>query len=180
MTNGLFEFLKTFAWPIVAVVALILFQAPLRQIIDQVPDLLSRSESIKIADVEIRAKRLALPDPDLRDIVSSLSFGDVRFILDNQISSGLQITRSYEALSPTEKAEWSRLTELKLATPLTKSQIDQINTTYHSNNNWGVVVSDNLVRIREYLLALMSNILKDIGKPGGEQASDEKPAPSRK
>jgi hypothetical protein len=171
MMDGLIQIIKTSAWPIVVIIALIIFQAPLRRTLGELPDLLSHSESIKIANVEFRAKRLVLPPRDLRDMISSLSFSDIRFILDHQLSYPLQITRNDEALPSTEKAEWSRLSEMKLVTPLGKAKLDEINATYHTNSNWGLEVSDNIVRIREYLVSLTFELLNEITKQGKDSVN---------
>ena len=150
---------RALAWPVFAFVVLIIFYGPLRQLFNRLPDIASRSESIKIGGVEIRARTLPLPAADVRDVVAALSFQDVRLILNNNYQVGWTYQQQEQQMP-----QWRPLFDLSLAEEMNKAEMDKLNKEQGLNYKFGVKVTDSYVRVRNYLVDLTLDLL--FTKPG--------------
>lgn len=122
-------YLKALAWPGLTLLILIVFWAPLRQIANMAPSLLSRSESIKIGSVSlVVGKDVVIPDA-VRQVLRSLrpddlddflaSTGDGAFTSDLADHQSVKTWRRWASLgllkemSASELAEYRKTSEYK-------------------------------------------------------------------
>ena len=103
------ELLKAVAWPAIALVVLISFWSPLQRTAEQVPTLVSRSDSITIAGLSLKVSRelRTKASPEVQAVVAKLSRKGIEQVLalsekstwkPEDIENGREFTKELRAL----------------------------------------------------------------------------------
>jgi hypothetical protein len=85
------DLIKAAAWPLFAVIILIVFLSPFRAVADLLPDIVSRATSIKIGNLAVEIGRnIPPPREEVQKVLATMSPDDIGEILDI-VRGGLRV-----------------------------------------------------------------------------------------
>jgi hypothetical protein len=85
---------KAALWPLLALMMVLYFAAPLRSLLDRLPDVIGRAEQVSAGSLTLRIRASSLPAAD-RDVADAL-----RALSENELQDLLGISAETEICSP--------------------------------------------------------------------------------
>jgi len=159
------DLIKALAWPVFAFFMLFSFWKPLHLAMNQLPEIVSQSDTITIASLTLKIDRGLQskglePSSEVRDVLSKLSPGGIERILE--VSSSSWYTSESDAES---KAANMELVNLGLLTLIPPEEL----TKDGKNYAYGVRITALGKETQSYLYAIISEFVKELEQPTSPQ-----------
>lgn len=164
------ELIKALAWPLFALIVLICFWSQLQSASRQLPNLLSRSETISIAGLSLKiGKGLSKqPSTNVKKALSELSPDGIQRLLNLSSSSWWDV-----GSESTARAEYAELVHLGLMEEVSESEIRATNERDGKNFGYAVRVTAFGKETQTFLYALISEFVQELERSGGESTPKE-------
>lgn len=164
------EFIKAVAWPLFASVVLISFWGPLRSSVSQLPNIVSRSETLSIAGLSLKIRRglNRQPSEELKKSLSKLTPEDLKFLLN------FNSTRCLEEHAASCKADYAGLLSLGLIQEMSEAELNQrIEETNGRRYGFGARITPKGKETQGFLYALISEFVQELERSGEDTSSKE-------
>lgn len=152
------ELVKALAWPLFATIALLSFWGPLRLTVRQLPDLVSRSETITVAGLSIKVQRgfSQQASDEVKQAVAQLSPEGISRILT------MQGNIYYDSNSVTyARTEYKELIDLGLVEPLPEEELLGVGSD-DRQYGYGVGITPLGEEAQRLLIALISEFTQEL------------------
>ena len=152
------ELVKAVAWPLFATIALLSFWGPLRLTVRQLPELVSRSETITVAGLSIEVQRNVSQQAteEVRQAVAQLSPDSISNLITMQ---GRRYYFSESAAFGRE--EHAEMIDLGLVEPLTADELDDAESD-DREYGFGVEITSLGEEAQRLLLSLISEFTQEL------------------
>jgi hypothetical protein len=163
------ELIKAVAWPLFAIVLLISFWRPLRSAVTQLPNIISRSETLSIAGLYLKVRRSLArqPSEEVKQALSKLSPDDLKR-LQNFTSTWCE-----EQYASSCRADYAALVSLGLIEEVPESELktqkDRSGTPY----GFGVRITPKGKETQTLLNTLVSEFVQELERSGEETSEKE-------
>jgi len=145
------ELVKALAWPVLVLFLVLRFGGPVGNVLNQLPDLVSRSNVVEIGTVKLQlGNKLPEPQSDVKDALAKLTSQDIQIL----IRGG----ESYFDSAASGEQAYAGLIALKLAEGIPSDQLK-------NNYKYGGRLTPLGERTREYLIQVMSVFLQTLAQP---------------
>lgn len=164
------DLIKALAWPLFAAVVLISFWSQLQSASKELPNLLSRSETLSIAGLSLKiGKGLGRqPSTKVKKALSELSPDGIHRLLNMSSSSWWDV--GSESTGKTDNAEVVRLGLLE---EVPDNEIRATNERDGKRFGYGVRITPLGKETQAFLYALISEFAQELERPSGEAPSKE-------
>lgn len=154
------ELVKAIAWPILVVVVLIAFWAPLRDTARQLPGLLGRSNVVTIAGLSLKLGPglRYQASPEVKNVLAELSQEAIERLLSMASSSWWNV--GDESLGRSENVE---LVRLKLVEEVPADEVDSLNDRDQRRYGYGVRITELGIQTRSFLHSVVAEFVKELG-----------------
>jgi hypothetical protein len=154
------SYVRSLAWPIVAVVSLVVFGGPLRRTVELLPDILSSADTVEVGKVKLHISGvIARPTAQTQKALEDFDFSDVQFMMDNPCNEG-SLTTYTDSIADDEKAFWERMAALKLVVILSDKELKAESEKAREKRVFGVRAEGLYVAVRKYLIELTTNLAR--------------------
>jgi hypothetical protein len=163
------ELVKAVAWPLFASVLLISFWGPLRSAVSQLPNIISRSETLSIAGLSLKIRRglTQQPSEEVKKSLSKLSPDDLKRLLN------FNSTYCGEEYASSCRADYAGLTGLGLIAEVPESELNQQTDERGKRYGFGARITPKGKETQTFLLALISEFVQELERSGEEVSSKE-------
>jgi hypothetical protein len=154
LTNDL---IKAGAWPLFALIVLIVFLGPFRAAANLLPDIVGRATSIKLGDVAIEIERkIPPPSEEVRPVLAAMTADDINKLLETPV---------YRIWTPEEKdlgrSAYARTIELGIFGELSDKEL-QSRTDFPFKPAYGVTVTPLGEKTRQYLSVIIDQFTQEL------------------
>lgn len=161
------ELIKAVAWPLFAIVLLVSFWRPLRSAVTQLPNIISRSETLSIAGLSLKVRRSLAKQPseEVKQALSKLSPDDLKRL------QNFNSTFCEEQYAASCRADYAALVGLGLLAEVPESELkkDRSGTPY----GFGVRITPKGKETQSVLNALVSEFVQELERSGEETSEKE-------
>jgi len=156
------DLIKALLWPTIVICVLIIFWGPLRLIADQIPSIVSRSESITISGLSIKIRNndvVEKPSDSVRMVLAKLSPNGVKRMLNN--STAVYWDKGQESYG---KEDYGELIKLGLYREVTPDELRERNT---NNKNYGFGAERTPLgeETNNFLIQLVAGFVDELNGP---------------
>ncbi len=153
------ELIKALLWPTIAIFILILFWQPLRLVADQLPNIVSRSETITISGLSIKIRNSDIvqkPSDSVKTALASLSADGVKTMLNN--SNGVYWNVGDESFG---RKQYAELIKLGLYREVPPKELQERNKQ-NKNYGFGAEVTPLGIETNQFLIQLVAGFVQEL------------------
>jgi hypothetical protein len=157
------DLVKALAWPIFAICVVVAFYAPLRRVVDLLPEMLGRADSISIAGVDLHmsgriGNRVTV---EVRKVLDELQPADIRKILETADNGSIW----WDVVSRDEQTAWRRLAFLGLFREKTDKEVKDYNKRNGEKSTFGLETTELFSKTRDFLIDVTSTLIAEAKSP---------------
>jgi hypothetical protein len=152
------DLIRALSWPFIFLLLLVLFWRPFHKIVNQFPNIVSRSESITIAGLSLKIQKSDIvqqPSDSVMTVLGKLSPEGIERILNN--SSAIYWDKGHEEFGRRDNAE---LMQLGLMQEIPQDELYERNR--QKNYGFGVRPTYLGVETRKFLIQLIAGFVKEL------------------
>jgi hypothetical protein len=152
------ELLKVTLWPVIVLVIIVIFWKPLYLSINEVPNVINKSESITIGSLSLKIEKntVGKPSEAVRNILQKISATGIDVLL----SSNAQTEYFHQNEVLYGQKRYKELMELGMYEVMDSSHVgtDALGIKYY----YAVMPTHTGIETRKYLIEILNGLLKEI------------------
>jgi hypothetical protein len=153
------DLIKALLWPIIAVFILILFWQPLRLVANQLPSIVSRSETITISGLSLKIRNndiVQKPSDSVKNVLALLSADGIKRMLNNSTASYWD--KGDETFG---RSEYEELVKLGLYTEDSAEELAERNKQ-QKNYGYGVEITSLGKETNNFLVQIVAGFVQEL------------------
>ncbi len=153
------DLIKALVWPVISLFILIIFWQPLRLVANQLPSIVSRSETITISGLSLKIRNndiVQKPSDSVKTVVAALSADGVKTMLNN--SSGVYWNVGDEAFG---RKQYEELIKLGLYREVPRTELEE-KKEQNKNYGFGAEVTPLGIETNKFLTQVVAGFVQEL------------------